>query len=369
MVGQVSKLQILKLLNEVRKDLEKIRLLNIEKIPYLDLRELARFLAAKRVDGYEQLTIQEIGLFGDKYFDYVETLTTVDKLVVNGSFDIFIKETGLQKENMFALLNESLAAKRIELQELLKREILIPGFPLRILPGKLNLIVAPSHTGKTFYATGLAMTLARTGHKVLFVSTEENEMAFIERTKFISESDKGFENLTIIDWSTYNETVLTQLLVRAEEEKYDYVMFDYLKKSMWDSYSSDHVVMEEINSTILKALGGMKRKLSVFAFIQANRAAYDKKYMTAKDLQEDVDNVAIMIDGGMPAYRSADNVVFLHKDRTSRQRNMIVAKSRRESVVGKIIGYDVNETTFNIDINLFVDSNGSKPQFKDNFDE
>ena len=365
----MSKLQILKLLNEVRKNLDKIKQVDVEQIPYLDLRELARFLAAKRADGYEQLTIKEIGLFGDKYFDYVETLTTIDNLVVNGNFDIFLKETGLQKENMFALLNESLAAKRVELEELLKREISIPGFPLRILPGKLNLIVAPSHTGKTFYATGLAMTLARTGHKVLFVSTEENEMAFIERTKFIAETDRGFENLTIIDWSTYNQNVLTQLLIRAEEEKYDYVLFDYLKKSMWDSYSSDHVVMEEINSTILKAIGGMKRKLSVFAFIQANRAAYDKKYATAKDLQTDIDDVAVMIDGGMPAYRSADNVVFLHKDRVSRQRNMIVAKSRRESVVGKIIGYNVNETNFNIDINLFADSNGSKPQIKGDFDE
>ena len=137
--------------------------------------------------------------------------------------------------------------------------------------------------------------------------------------------------------------------MKASEEGFEFMIVDYLKKSMWDTYSSDHVVMEEINSTILRALGRMKNKMSVFAFIQANRAGYDKK-LSVDDIAKDAGQVAMMVDGGLPAYRSADTALFLKIEDGAR--HMIVVKHRMSyDKVGDVFVYDVNGVDFSIKLN------------------
>jgi hypothetical protein len=359
---QMNRILIWRLLNEARKNLTKLNQINIEAIPYSNVKEYARLLVNKKQQGYSRIELSEFGLMKEEsefmdeddelkdiqIADLTEIFSKIEEIHGTADFDLLLKESGLKKDFVFAPLNESLAAKRAQLEELLKQEITVPGFPIKIIPGKLNIIIAPSHTGKTVYGTGLALNFSRIGRKTLFLSTEEDEMAFIERTKYISAEDKGFVNLTYIDHSKFSPNILTNILMAAEAEGYEYVVIDYLKKSMWDNYTSDHVVMEQINTTIIEALGAMKRKITVFAFVQANRAAYDKKYATVKDIQTYIDDIAIMVDGGVSAYRNADNVIFLKNDRTISKRFAIVAKSRRQNIVGAAFEYDVNLENFYI---------------------
>lgn len=345
---QMSRQQVLKLYNEARKNLKLLSKIDIEKIPFADLRELGRNLTLLRTLGYDAIDSQEFGLLDQKYHSYTEVFENIDSIATNGNFNIYLKETGLEKVNLFEPLSQSLAAQRLQLQQLLQEEINIPDFPLRIIPSKLNTIVAPSHSGKTFYATALSLSLARRGSKVLFVSTEEDKLAFIERTQHIDINDKAFHNLTLVDLHTFNSQTLYNLMRKAEEEEYDFVFFDYLKKSMWDTYSNDAVVMEQMVSTVLKAIQDMNHKLSVFTFVQANRTV-NEKYESIADFRNNIDNAVIMIDGGMPVFRSSENLVFLYKDKTTQKRYMVVAKARRQNNrLGDIVEYNIDIEDFTL---------------------
>lgn len=348
MEEQVNRLRILTLLNETRKNLKLLKHVDIEKIPFADIRELAHTLKVAYASGYEKLEAEESAYFNK---EYVERFLMIEGLNQNGNFDTFLKLTGLEKVNQFEPIAESLAAQRLQLQEMIKQEINIEGFPLSIIPSKLNTIVAASHVGKTFYATALSLSLAREGSKVLFISTEEDKLAFIERTYNIKENDEAFKNLTLLDQHTFNKEKLYSLMRKAEEEEYDFVFFDYLKKSMWDNYTSDAVVMEEMISTILKAIQDMDRKLSVFTFAQANREA-NNKYNNVEEFSNALHDAPKMIDGGMPPFRSAENLIFLYQDPSTAKRHMIVSKarSRNHNKRGKVFEYNIDPTNLTIEL-------------------
>lgn len=137
----------------------------------------------------------------------------------------------------------------------------------------------------------------------------------------------------------------------VSEQGFEYLVIDYLKKSMWVHYSSDHVVMEEINSTLLRANAALKNKLGIFTFVQGNREAFDDKKTDLSVLATDSGRVALMIDGGMPVYRSADNILFIKK--VGKERMLFVAKSRRNNqYLGRSYYYDVDLNTFKITMQL-----------------
>ena len=272
--------------------------------------------------------------------------------VIAAEFSKFISE----EKKYFKTFDDTLLEARSRVNALLSQSFEIEGFPLPIIKGKLNSIVAPSHTGKTVYALGLVFTLARAGHKVVFISTEEDIDAVVEKTLEIDENDKAWSNISLRYVDSLNSETMEKMVSRVSEEGYEFLVIDYLKKSMWDHFTSDHVVMEEINSSILRALEHMDSKISVFAFVQANRAAYDEKKGTVEAIQKDPSLVATFIDGGMPVYRSADNLIFLKRD-DSGKRHMIICKARRNNeLLGKDLVYNVDLVNFDIkfDKDLFT---------------
>lgn len=134
--------------------------------------------------------------------------------------------------NKFKYISETLEQEREEVRELLKNQINVEGFPLPILKGRLNAIVAPSHSGKTIYSMGLAITLARKGHKVMFLSTEEDREAFIEKTMQINVHDEFWRNISFTYDSEFNERKLAAFLNKVSTEGFEFLIIDYLKKSM-----------------------------------------------------------------------------------------------------------------------------------------
>lgn len=94
--------------------------------------------------------------------------------------------SGLRTKSYFSVVSSELLEYRRKITQLVSQQFEIEGFPIPIIRGKLNSIVAPSHSGKTIYAIALAITLARAGYKILYLSTEEDIDAVIERTMKIS---------------------------------------------------------------------------------------------------------------------------------------------------------------------------------------
>jgi len=373
MGGQLNKPQVLKLLNEARKDLRLIKQVDIEKIPneFKDLRELGRNLLQLKGLGYKAIATQEFGLLEEKFHKYREIFETIDNLNENGSFDIFLKETKLQKETVFQPMVETIVDDLQKLREELDRQVSIDGYPLKIIPGKLNIVIAPSHTGKTYHATYIALQAAREGKKVLFVSTEEDKLSFVDRTQTIHITDSVWKNVTFIYRGVFTKREFLNLFKAAEEEEYDYICIDYLKKTMWNEDRGENTIMGEINSTIVEALNQMDRRISVFAYVQGNRATHLEKFKTLDSFIENVDDVPMLVDGGLAPFQNADNLTFLR--RFGDQRYIIVAKARRENALGRFQAYDVKSdfTLWKGDLNKnytqnTLTSNGKKPM---NFEE
>lgn len=349
---------VLRSLNYVRKNLSWIHKISIEEIENPSARYIARLLLRKYEEGYKTFdTIEQLGMSipseeQNRSIPLLEILASIDHIEQNttcneNEFDELLVLSGLRTKSYFSVVSSELLEYRRKITQLVSQQFEIEGFPIPIIRGKLNSIVAPSHSGKTIYAIALAITLARAGYKILYLSTEEDIDAVIERTMKISIDEPFWERISLHYEAQFNRKSLENFLLAAEFEKYDFVVIDYLKKSMWDSYNSDHVTMEEINSTILQTLAAMTHKLSVFAFVQANREAYQEKNVERLTLEPQL--VATYIDGGMPVYRSADNVLFIVN---SPVRSLIVCKSRRNSeLFGKSFNYDVNLTDFTILLN------------------
>lgn len=265
-----------------------------------------------------------------------------------------------ENKKVFLPIAADLAAQRAAVKLAISQQVSVEGFPLPILKGKLNAVVAPSHSGKTIYSMGLAISLARAEHKTMYLSTEEDYEAFIDKTMGIREDEAFWSNISFVYHSEFDQKSLAAFMNAVSEQGFEYLVVDYLKKSMWTHYSSDHVVMEEINSTLLRTNAALKNKLGIFTFVQGNRDAFDEKKTDLSMLATDSGKVALMIDGGMPVYRSADNILFIKK--VGRERMLFVAKSRRNNhYLGRSYSYDVDLKTFEIAMgvnsnNLFGDS-------------
>ena len=252
-----------------------------------------------------------------------------------------------ENKKVFRPIAVDLAAQRAAVELSISQQVSVEGFPLPILKGKLNAVVAPSHSGKTIYSMGLAITLARAGHKIMYLSTEEDYEAFIDKTMSIGEDEDFWNSISFVYQSEFDQYSLAEFMNEISEQGFEYLVVDYLKKSMWIHYSSDHVVMEEINSTLLRTNAALKNKLGIFTFVQGNRDAFDDKKTDLSLLAADSGKVALMIDGGMPVYRSADNILFIKK--VGRERKLFVAKSRRNNqYLGRSFNYDVDLKTFKI---------------------
>jgi len=342
----------LRVLGHCVKDLNRLSNVNRELLieSHLPIYDVLSKLRGLGYTGFS--SIDSLGIHVDvsevKEIEYsVEVLKRIIPYIDEVNFRSDLELSGVGIENMYVPLKASLRRKRELLNDSLKNEFEIDGFPLPIVRGKMNTIVAPSHSGKTIYAIALAVNLARKGHKVLFVSTEEGEESFIEKTLKLDVSEEMWDRLHFVEKSDFNKENLYGMLENVANSGFEFVVLDYMKKSMWDNYTSDHVVMEEINSTILRALAAAK-SLSVFAFIQSNRGAYADKW-DLKKLMDSPDGVAELIDGGMPAYRSADNVLFIKKE--NGLRNLVVCKARRNhNMMGSAIQYNVNLSTYDIHI-------------------
>lgn len=347
------RLDNLKVLRHCVNDLTRLSQIDREKLePYQqNIYDLLVELRADGVKGFDSMI--EFG-FEIKDRKVFEILNNMNDLI--GDFNTDLQKSGLKGNGIFNPWVESLGLKRKEVMDNIKSSFKVKGFPLPIIKGKLNSIVAPSHAGKTIYSLGLTFALAREGHKVVYITTEEDIDAAVERTINIDANDVAFENISIYYKSTFNKDSMERLVKKVSEEGYEFLVIDYLKKSMWENYSSDHVVMEEINSSILKAMAELTSKISVFAFVQGNRDAFNDKKL--EEVALDSSKVALLIDGGMPVYRSADNLLFINKK--GNERSLLVAKSRRNpELLGSSFRYNVDLSSYEVTIGAPVSSGSS----------
>lgn len=335
----------LQLINRIDRDL----LIDNHKIIYDTLWGLKQ----KGYKGFE--TLEGMAACVDSSEEKEKMITTYEVLkrymevIESSSFEADLAASGVSKSGGRLMVADVLAQKRAKVLEDNKNEFVLDAFPLPVRSGKMNLIVSPSNGGKTIYSTALALELARGGKKVMLVSTEEGEDSFYENTMAIDENEELWGNVSFQYIHRFNKQDMRDLIVEASSAAFEFVVIDYLKKSMWNNYTSDHVVMEEINSTIINALNEVEG-ISVFAFIQANRGAYN---WTLEDFRDRPGESALLIDGGMPAFRSADSVVFIKPELDKNRRYLVVCKTRGKRFAdlrGKAISYNVDLDSFKVNI-------------------
>ena len=358
----MSRLNTLKTLSCIQHNLDLFEQIDLNTFELIDnnFYSIAKNLKELHEKGLKKIETENL----KKYFDVeeqIQLLTTITELTDHNLFSLYWERTKefalepqekvktideLERKIYFPLYSENLAEKREELKELLKHEIKLPFLPTRILPLRLYTFGAASNTGKTFFATGLATNLARMGKKVLVVLTEEDELSFIENTQGIDVNDKLWNNISVVEQYIFDPNIMLNLFKRAEIEEFDYVVFDYLKKSVWYEYLSDHVVMEAINKSITDALRQLSRKIGVFTFIQGNAAL--TKFNNIEEVLEKLHQVSTWIDGGLPAYRSADGFTLLYKDPSDLKRYTIVVKTRgnQSHLNGQANRYHIFENDF-----------------------
>jgi len=133
------------------------------------------------------------------------------------------------------LMSSTIAADYAALEEKLASQITWDFFPIPIFPGTLSTFVAPSGSGKTFFSTGMAISLALRGEKVLFLATEESINSFLKKTKLagFGADHMIWGNLAHYYTDDLDREKVIDLYKEAGELGITYLLMDYAKPSVW----------------------------------------------------------------------------------------------------------------------------------------
>ena len=223
-------------------------------------------------------------------------------------------------------------------------------FPFPLIKGKLYSIVGASNKGKTWFSLATAISLAREGHKVGYVSTEETEADIAENLEVIN--DKAvFERVKFGFTTELTEKGFRDALELLVEEGVEVIVLDYLRPDILSEHSGD------LNTTMGKLYRVLRQFLNdnsacVIQTIQANATLYKKDF--DEMLKANPDQVNVMIDGGYTTYKRSHGVAFIRNKYVNGEVKywLYVSKGKghkiRDTILYKNIPYGIDITTFSI---------------------
>ena len=206
-----------------------------------------------------------------------------------------------------------------------KNTIRIPLWQGPVQPGRINLLVAGTGTGKSTFLQNLAHHLSQHG-SVLYLSAEEDQgtiaikliqtgEAILKRGSFTDE-----KNIIVKELKPGQKRDLVRQLTEINKDKYDYILLDYIKSSLIagdiTSFEAISQIVDAFNDVIVRP----NLKTVCFAAIQANSTG--NKATPSKVAASYIE----FVEGKSYAPKHAASIMFLMKDGNNSQ--VLVCKSR-----------------------------------------
>jgi hypothetical protein len=259
------------------------------------------------------------------------------------------------KQTIYPTFAEMVSQGLIELELEEKNKKLTNAFFLPALKGgHLYTVIAPSNAGKTWFSLSTALSLAREGRKVFYVSTEDSstEIASYLEEMYKATEDKSFlENIYWNFTTNITKDALHNLLVNAsqvaEAMVLDYVRPDFIE--LPKATDSLYMLVSDFYEVVRNFLANEGRQFSIIQTIQANPEMYRADIL--KELMENPNRLATMIDGGNTTFRRSQVVAILYYNEIEKQRYIIPIKAKHTDYKhrNQLIRFSVNTATFAIE--------------------
>ena len=206
-----------------------------------------------------------------------------------------------------------------------KNTVRVPLWQGPVQPGRINLLVAGTGTGKSTFLQNLAHHLSQHG-SVLYLSAEEDQgtiaikliktgEAMLERDAFIEE-----KNIIVKELKPGQKKDLIRQLGEINKEKYNYIILDYIKSSLIAGDISSFEAISQIVDAFNEIIVRPNLKTVCFAAIQANSAG--NKATPSQIAASYIE----FVEGRSYAPKHAASIMFLMKNGNHSQ--AIVCKSR-----------------------------------------
>ena len=218
----------------------------------------------------------------------------------------------------------------------------------KIEPKKLYSVVGMTNSGKTWWSLSTAISLAREGKKVGYITTEDTVNDLVSYLDLMDASDEVLERVRVIYVEEVSVLELKNLLGLFDEEAYSIIILDYLRADVLSSHTGD---LNHTMGEIFKVIRGQldKCSISVIATIQANANLYNKNL--GEVVNGNIASLFTMIDGGYTTSKRSHAVGLLVKGSGSGGRGVLILKAKRPyyDMVGLVVPYgDIDESVFDI---------------------
>lgn len=224
-------------------------------------------------------------------------------------------------------------------------------FPIPVLPGKLNLIIAPSGNGKTTYLNNMAVAIAETKARVLYITSEQENLEIGNYIKRIEKNTSDYPGVDVLYLEAMTEDKLGKAMAELSSLEYDYVFYDYIKFSTLVTSQEPYIAITRITDMFNRNMVVNSNNTVFFAAIQSNTKGQEVK---------STDNVAInwpmFLDGGGGAGRHAANIVWIQKDKNNNS-DITICKTRDtgQELIGKKfhLNYNAADGRLTLDRRVF----------------
>lgn len=250
---------------------------------------------------------------------------------------------GIGAKSLFDLIPET----RKQIEEDRKNRIPTSAFFLpHIEPKKLYTIVGTTNSGKTWWSLGTAISMAREGHMVGYITTEDTRYEIVGYLGLMNETEEYLKNVKLVYVEDFTQNELRLLLQMFDSEGYEIVVFDYIRADILDTFDGNlNLTMRQI----FKVIRGQLEKLhiSIIATVQANAELYRQNLDDV--IVNNPDKLFTMIDGGFETAKRSHVVGLLMRKNDVRGIAILKAKYPHNEFVGKVFEYgEVSRYDFTI---------------------
>jgi hypothetical protein len=258
----------------------------------------------------------------------------------------------MEKVIEIRLLSDIIPAARIENAKLEAAGMATPSFFLgKLYPGQLYSIVGMTNSGKTWWSLGTAISLAREGKRIGYITTEDTTNEIASYLEQIDASEESISRIEVAYIEDVNEQEIRDLVKMFHSNGCDIVMIDYLRPDILTSHHGD---LNLTMGKLFKVLRGLLETIpiTIIQTIQANAALYNKGLV--ETFQKNPDSLLTMIDGGYTAAKRSQVLgIIVQNDKQQKGVLVLKAKHHFKTFEGNVFVYDsVRESDFTINYDL-----------------
>lgn len=251
-------------------------------------------------------------------------------------------------KNELQSLSQLIPPMRAKIAEANKNRIKTDSFFLPTLsPHMLYTVVGTTNAGKTYFSLGTAVSLAKEGKKIGYITTEDTSQDLVEHLENLDADNDALARifpLYLEDVSADNFRKVLQVLVA---QGCDVIIIDYLRPDLLQEHTGD---LNYTMGKIFKIIRGQIEQLNVaiIATIQANAALYQQDIGSL--IEKNPNKLFTMIDGGYTASKRSHVLALLVKNNNGKKGIVLLkAKHPYNKEIGNVYEYgEVNDMDFSI---------------------